>query len=132
MTSTYKAIYAISKPTKGLAGNTFNQVVGYDRSMLYTTEKSGRVFWFLFEKMDKKYRDPDIPRFTKDDTENMIRRHLDVRLNEKLTLADLWENRIQWNMAPLEEALRKQWTWDRFVCAGDSVHKVCTPPEDIV
>jgi len=79
--------------------------------------------------MDKKYRDPDLPRFTKDDAENMVRRHLDIRLNEQMKLADLWENRVQWNIAPLEEALRKQWTWGRFVCAGDSVHKVCTPPK---
>lgn len=132
MTATYKAIYAISKPTKGFTCGTFNQVLGYGHSMLYSTDKSGRVFWFLFEKMDKKYTYPNIPKFTNDDAENLARRHLHIRLTETLTLSDLWENRIQFNLAPLEEALHKKWTCGRFVCAGDSVHKVRKPVKDIV
>lgn len=123
MSSSYKAIYGISNPTKGFTGGTFNQALGYGHSMLWSNEKSGRVFWFLFEKMAKKYKYPDIPRFTDEDAEVLARRYLHVRLSETDTFADLWENRVQFKLVPLEEALHKKWTWERFVCAGDSAHK---------
>lgn len=100
--------------------------------MLWSTEVSGRVFWFLFEKMDKRYRYPDIPKFTDEEAETLARRYLDIRMTETNTFADLWENRVQFKLVALEEALHKKWTWERFVCAGDSAHKVCTPtPEDM-
>lgn len=95
--------------------------------MLWSTEVSGRVFWFLFEKMDKRYRYPDIPKFTDEEAETLARRYLDIRMTETNIFADLWENRVQFKLVALEEALHKNWTWERFVCAGDSAHKVCTP-----
>ncbi|KAK5062864.1 hypothetical protein LTR84_004939 [Exophiala bonariae] len=123
MSSSYRAMYGISTQTKGFTGGTFNQILGYGHSMLWSNEKSGRVFWFLFEKMDKRYKHPNIPRFTDDDAETLARRYLHIRLSETHTFADLWKNRVSFKLVALEEALHKKWTWERFVCAGDSAHK---------
>lgn len=124
MTATYRGIYGVSKPTKGCDPGWWNQVLGYDRSMLYTNDKSGRVFWFLFDKMDKVYTVPNIPRFTQEDADALALSHLHTPISPTMKFADLWENRIQYALLPLEEAWYDHWTWGRFVCAGDSVHRV--------
>jgi len=124
MYSDYKCMYGVSKPTKGLTIGPFNRVLGKGLSFLHSTDKSGRVFWFVFEKLDKRYHVPDIPKFTKEDGEALAQRCLSVRMTEQVTFQDLWNNRLLYKLVPLEEAWYAHWTWGRFACIGDSIHKV--------
>ena len=121
-------MYGVSKPITGLDRpqdvGIFNQVLGHDLSFLHSNDKSGRVFWFVFEKMDKVHQIPNIPRFSDVDTAALAQRASSVQMNDRVKFADLWDNRMAVTLAPLEEALFRHWTWGRLVCLGDSVHKV--------
>jgi hypothetical protein len=134
MTAEYMCMYGVSKPTPGLDRPSdtgiFNIVLGKDLSLLHSNDKSGRIFWFVFAKMDKIYQFSDFPRFSDDDAAALARRALTVPMNDKVKFADLWENRLAGKLVPLEEALFRQWTWGRIVCVGDSIHKVCCSAAD--
>lgn len=129
-------MYGVSKPTSGLDRpehvGIFNQVVGHDISFLHSNDKSGRVFWFVFEKMDQLHRIPNIPKFSEKDAEALAQRALSIQMNEKVKFADLWENRLAAKLAPLEEAVVRHWTWGRLVCIGDSIHKVGSLDSDLL
>lgn len=125
MTASYKAIYGVSNPVQGFPHGDFNQIPGLGTSFLYCNDKSGRVFWFLFNKMDKEYRVPNIPKFTQEDAEALAHRNLDVPMSKTHTFADIWKGRIRFNLLAVEEGWYNHWTWGRFVCGGDAIHKVC-------
>ena len=123
-------MYGVSKPTMGLdsVGDTasFNQVLGHGLSFLHIKDKSGRIFWFVFEKMNETYQYLNMPRFSDEDSMALAKRAMSAEMNDKVTFADLWANRLAYKLVPLEEGLFKYWTWGRVVCIGDSVHKVCS------
>ncbi|EXJ64468.1 hypothetical protein A1O7_00804 [Cladophialophora yegresii CBS 114405] len=127
MSSEYKCMYGVSKSTSGLDrpedAGIFNQVLGHDLSFLHSNDKSGRIFWFIFEKLDTKHQFPNIPTFTDDDAVALAHRSSSVQMNDKVRFAEIWENRLAYKLVPLEEGLFRHWTWGRFVCIGDSVHK---------
>ncbi|OCT53944.1 FAD binding monooxygenase [Cladophialophora carrionii] len=118
MSSEYKCMFGVSKPTSGLdrPGDVgiFNQVLGHDLSFLHSNDKSGRIFWFVFEKLDKKHQFPNIPTFTDDDAVALAHRCSSVQMNDKVTFADIWKNRWAYRLVPLEEALFQRWTWGRL------------------
>ena len=83
------------------------------------------VFWFVFEKMDKVHRVPNLPKFTDDDALALAERSMQIQMTDKVKFAEMWRNRLAAKLVPLEEAMFQHWTWGRFVCIGDSIHKVC-------
>jgi hypothetical protein len=118
-------MFGTSKPVEGLEHGPFNQVLGKNLSFLHSLDKSGRVFWFVFEKMDKKWHVPNVPSYSDEDALALAKRCGSVYMTDKVSFADLWQNRLGFKLVPLEEAWYKHWTWGRFVCIGDSIHKVC-------
>lgn len=124
MSAEYRCMFGVSKQTKGFEVRLFNQAVGPDLSFLWAGDKSGRVFWFIFEKMDKVYRVPEIPKYTEQEATSLAHRCLPLYLTDQAKFGDLWENRLSARLVPLEEAWYQQWSWGRFACIGDSVHKV--------
>jgi FAD dependent monooxygenase len=127
MFAEYNCLFGTSKPTKGLDKPEhfcrWNIVTGRDLSFLHANDKSGRVFWFILEKMKDRHQVPDIPRYTDEDAVELARRCKDVMMNDTVKFSDLWETRIACKLVPLEEALFQRWSWGRIVCMGDSVHK---------
>jgi len=126
MLAEYRCIYAISTPVPGLTARAFDVTYNEDVSPIVITSKDGRVYWFLIERMPQVYRYGSIPRFTKADAEAFVEKHLDIPLmpDAKVTVRDLWRNRETYNLVPLEEAYYSHWTFGRFACVGDSVHKM--------
>lgn len=45
-------------------------------------------------------------------------------MKEKVKFADLWASRLSYRLVPLEEGWVEHWSWGRFVCIGDAIHKV--------
>lgn len=123
MKAEYRCLYGVSKPTEGFKHGVFAQVLGEDLSFLHSLDKSGRVFWAVFEKMDKTYRVPNIPMYTDEDALAMAHRCLSVLVTDKVKFADLWDQRLSHQLVPLEEAWYQHWTYGRFICIGDSIHK---------
>lgn len=127
MSAEYKCMYGVSPATEGFSPGTFNSNVGRDMSFLWTVHKDGRVFWAVFQKLDKKYHMPNIPRFTEKDALALGEHCKSSYMTEKVKFRDLWENRMSHILIPLEEAFYKHWNWGRFACIGDVVHKVRDP-----
>lgn len=124
MTAEYQCLFGISTGVEGLIPGKAELTYGKDHSFLVFCSKNGRTFWFYFSKLDKTYRVPDIPRFTKQDAEDQMRRYAHAPVTKTLSFGDITKNRVTYTLVPLEEAFFKTWTWGRFVILGDSVHKV--------
>ena len=124
MTSEYRCLWGLSNPVQGTIAGQLYKTYGKDTSYLIITGIDNKAMWFIFDKMDKKYRVPEIPKFTQADAEDLVQEHLSTRLTDQVTLGNLWNNRVSYSLLPLEEALYDKWTWGRFACIGDSAHKV--------
>jgi len=122
--SEYKCLFGISSNIPALPPGDFNVTHKKDVSTLVINGKRGEVYWFLFVKMDRIYQHFELPRFTEADTEALAQRHLDLPIFKAVTFSDLWANKNRATLLAMEEADFETWTWGRFVCVGDSVHKM--------
>ncbi|KXT09203.1 hypothetical protein AC579_3514 [Pseudocercospora musae] len=100
----------------------------YDKgnSFLLISGKDCRLYWFYFQKMDKVYKvsDPDFPKFTKKDAEDVAEQTKHRQCHETATFGDVWEKRISYTLVPMEEALFEKWSWGRIATIGDNAHKM--------
>ena len=101
-----------------------HNVYYHDYSAVAAAGVPGLVFWFLFVKAPKLTRTPNCPRFTDEDAENTIQKYGSSLVGPGYTVKDLWDARVKGTMVPLEEGIAKQWSHNRVVLMGDSVHKV--------
>lgn len=88
--------------------------------------KEDRIFWFLFGRLPRVYRADEIPRFDEIDAEQFALQNLDLPITSgcSVKFGDVWENRVRRTLVPVEEANYAHWTWGRFACLGDSIHKM--------
>ena len=126
MTAEYRCLFGISPPQEGLPSRTFDTTYIKDLTPIVITGKDERVYWFLIERMPKKCHFGHIPRFSREQAEEFAVQHLDVPLapNGKVRFRQLWETHETCTLLALEEAYFEHWTWGRFACLGDSVHKM--------
>lgn len=126
MFAKFSCVFGISAPTPGMTDQgtiTYNYNERF--SSLVAVGKTGQVYWFVFEKMDKKYIYPDCPRFTKEDAEKFARSFGDNMIAENIPFSEVFKTRQNFTMTVLEENVFEHWNFERFTCIGDSVHKVC-------
>jgi hypothetical protein len=121
-------MFGISQGVDNLTPGELHLTYGKDISFLVIAGKNKRAFWFMFEKMDQKYHVPNIPRFSKEDAERHGNEQAQKMITDQVRFGDIWEKRVSCTLVALEEALFKTWTWGRFACLGDSVHKVSPRP----
>lgn len=86
--------------------------------------KNGRVYWFIIQKLDKKYTYPNCPRYTDADTSVAAEELKNIQFYQHITFGDLWDSRETASMTVLEENTFKTWYHGRLVLLGDSVHKM--------
>ncbi|CAH0051421.1 unnamed protein product [Clonostachys solani] len=122
--SEYKCLFGISKGLKSLDPKDYHITYGIDNSFLTAGGKEQKTYWFNFQKMDKEYQAQDIPRFSQADTEEYVAANRHRKVTGDVTLGDLWDHRISATLLALEEGYFDHWTSGRFVCVGDSVHKM--------
>ncbi|OQD69018.1 hypothetical protein PENPOL_c002G03084 [Penicillium polonicum] len=130
-TSEYNCIFAVSRnnPEKPFLPDAMVHNVYYDNySAVAAAGVHGLVFWFLFVKDSKLTRTPNCPRFTDDEAEATIQRYGSALVGPGYTIQDLWDARVKGTMVPLEEGVIKQWSHNRVVLMGDSVHKSTVNP----
>jgi hypothetical protein len=124
MSSEYSCVFGISTATPGLLPGQSHRTFADDYSTLTVVGKEGRVFWFLFTKMDHTYSASEIPRLDKEDIEKHISKYAHIPITDNVTLSAVYQNVVSKNFLALEEAFYKYWCIDRFICIGDSAHKV--------
>lgn len=86
-----------------------------------------RLYWFLFKDM-RRTSGSDIPRFTKDDEAILAKEHFSDQVTESTTFGDVYRNRLQTALVPLEEHVFQRWYFRRTICIGDAAHKVFLQP----
>ncbi|KAL7266526.1 hypothetical protein RUND412_010928, partial [Rhizina undulata] len=124
MSAEYCCIFGISEPVDGYLEGNGDTMSNDSFSILTGTGLGGRLFWFVFIKMEKKYYAPNIPRFTKADCEKMAQKFFKAKITDTLTFEDIWKNRISDTLTSLEERVHTKWHFGRMVTIGDSAHKV--------
>ncbi|KAJ5907503.1 hypothetical protein N7495_000185 [Penicillium taxi] len=129
-TSEYNCIFAISwnGPEKTFLSDGMVHSVYYNNySVTAAAGVHGLVFWFLFIKSNIT-RYPDFPRLTDEDAETFIQKYGSSLVGPGYTVQDLWDARVKATVAPLEEGIIGQWSHNRVVMIGDSVHKATINP----
>ncbi|KAJ0275259.1 hypothetical protein Brms1b_006614 [Colletotrichum noveboracense] len=102
------------------------QITAYNDgwSCLIVNAPGNRTYWFLFEGVGDTKRGKDIPRYSKEDTEELALAHMSDRLYEEVTFGDIYKNKIMATLVPLEEYVFEKWHYKRIVCIGDASHKI--------
>lgn len=126
MIAEYKCLFGISSPTKGVLVRSFEVTYRKDISTMVITGKGNKVFWFVFARMSQIYRTSEIPRFSKADAEKFAGQNLEIPILPQgaVKFGDIWRNRETYALVATEEADYDHWTWGRFACLGDSIHKM--------
>ncbi|KAK8067438.1 hypothetical protein PG996_006550 [Apiospora saccharicola] len=126
MTAEYKCLFGVSGPVPGLGPGTSDDMWAKDLTVVAYSGERGKVFWFVYARMDRVYGAHEMPRFTDAEVARFAHKHLDVPLRPggSITFAHVWKRREVATMLPLEEAHFGRWTAGRIVCLGDSVHKM--------
>ncbi|KAJ8105786.1 hypothetical protein ONZ43_g7285 [Nemania bipapillata] len=126
MTAEYKCLFGISKPVMGLGPGTSDDTWIKDKCIVVYSGERGKLFWFLYGRMDRVYGSHEIPRYNDGDASKFAHENLDLPLRPggSIKFADVWDAREVATMLPLEEANFAHWTVGRIVCLGDSVHKM--------
>lgn len=120
---TYKCIFGISHPTKGVEQGTNHNVMGKGHSYLILTG-SGRVYWFLNVKNSQVTYGKGVPRYSVEDEQCLAEQHFGDRLNEYDSFGDVYKKKIISRLTPLHEYQWKRWHFERIMTIGDASHKV--------
>ncbi|PYI12651.1 FAD/NAD(P)-binding domain-containing protein [Aspergillus sclerotiicarbonarius CBS 121057] len=124
LTAEYRCIFGMSSPIPGLMPGEQVNFFSPGLSIVTVPGKLGRVYWFLMQKLDRKYTWPNCPRFTDEDIALAAAQLDQVRIYKEITFGHVWKAREAVAMTPLEEGLLKTWSWGRMVLIGDSLRKV--------
>ncbi|KAJ5541423.1 FAD/NAD(P)-binding domain-containing protein [Penicillium frequentans] len=123
ITAEYACILGISRPTEGLKPGEIHRTWGKGFTTFVNVGKENQVFWFIFTKMDRKYQYTGIPKFSKEDLDAKAKSFLDTHLCPGVNFGSVYENAISSSYVPLQEGVCKSWSWGRFACLGDAIHK---------
>ena len=126
MRAEYQVLFGISTATGEIPIGRYDVTFMKDFSTMLITGKDAKVYWFLYKRMDQVYTSGNIPKYTQQDAESFAERHADVNLmpNQSVKFRDVWKNRTSYTLVATEEAEYQCWTWGRFACLGDSIHKM--------
>jgi 2-polyprenyl-6-methoxyphenol hydroxylase-like FAD-dependent oxidoreductase len=122
----YSCIFGVGNPVEGVVKpGDGHRSYSKNYSTLSFVGRGGKLYWFLFSKLEKRCHGNDIPRYTTADMEEAVKAFYQIYMTDTITFREVWEQRTFANMLCIEESKNEHWTSDRFVCLGDAVHKVC-------
>jgi 2-polyprenyl-6-methoxyphenol hydroxylase-like FAD-dependent oxidoreductase len=119
----YNCLFGIFTKIEGIHSGDINVTNTRGTSTMVIGGK-GKVLWFVFEKMDKVYHVPNIPRYTQQDAEDFGAARQDITVTPQVKFGEIWANITTRTLVATEEAQLKRWSWGRIACVGDSVHKM--------
>lgn len=93
-------------------------------STLVFAGPDNKAYFFIFEKMAKRYHNREIPRFTREETEEFVQKYADFNIRPGITIADFWKRLDNYSFVCSEEGVHKLWSLGRIACVGDAVHKM--------
>ena len=92
--------------------------VGYDRdrSSLIIVGKNDRCYYFVFEKLDKIYKPPDIPQYSEVEKEEFAEKHGDMIVKGPIRVRDIHKHRVSSTLVGIETA-----TYQVYIASSDHV-----------
>jgi 2-polyprenyl-6-methoxyphenol hydroxylase-like FAD-dependent oxidoreductase len=131
VSATYACLFGLSttptpSPPKSLPKGLLGWNLGHNYSYVLGTGPPNQTYWLLSIHLGKIYHGSDIPHFTEEDKERIVREHWDDPITADLRMSDLYENRLHIIVSPLREVVYKRWDCGRMVVLGDAAHKVRT------
>jgi hypothetical protein len=123
--ATYACIFGISKGGPGVEKGTLNSVFNEHFSYLVPSGPGDRTYWFLVRNMGTTLHGSEIPRYTKEDEEKLVKEHWDDYITPTLQFSDLYKHKISSVYTALPEYVYKKWYFQRIMTIGDAAHKVC-------
>ncbi|KAI0202487.1 hypothetical protein F4808DRAFT_459082 [Astrocystis sublimbata] len=125
MFAEYRCLFGFSSAIPCLDEKTLYRTFNRDWSFLVVVGKDRQCFWFVFEKLDKVYRCPNLPRYNQDtDQADFTKPFMKRYVAPTVTFDALWRRRKAATLTVLEEAQYAHWTCGRIVCLGDAIHKM--------
>ena len=125
ITAEYNCFFGISSSNTSLTPGDSHTAAEIDHSALLFVSAGNLPQWFFFSKMPRRYIGAsNIPRFTKADMDAQVAQYSDFHVTEDVTLKYLVDTSEKISYFPLEEANHEHWTFGRFVCLGDAIHKM--------
>jgi hypothetical protein len=108
-----------------MASGSLHSVYNEHFSYLVPVGAGGRCYWFLVFNLGKTLYGPDVPHFTKDDEDSIVKTHYNDKITEDVTFGDLYKRKVTSVCTPLHEYAYKRWHFGRIMTIGDASHKVC-------
>jgi hypothetical protein len=128
MKADYKIIFGSSKlPSTvdvDMEDGDFNRVPGKGHTIQAMCGKDNNIWWIIGEKMPRTFTENEIPLFNPNEIKVQLQPYMDSHVSRGLTVRTLLEHTNLYHEVALEEYSSDVWTWDRFVCLGDSMDKV--------
>jgi hypothetical protein len=122
LSAKYSCLFGMAKPIPGIEPGSVHRYHGKRYSFLNIGGR-GVSYWFLFNKMDKKYSGDDIPRFTATQADAQAERFANHFVGN-VSFREVWERRTISRLVALAESHNENWCYGRFACVGNSIHKV--------
>ncbi|PUU81908.1 hypothetical protein B9Z19DRAFT_1190852 [Tuber borchii] len=123
LSAEYCTVVGLATPHPGLEDDYGHILHNYGRSGGVITGYGGRIFWFLFEKLDKVYKLPNIPKFTVEDGRKLAEKRLEDAVTEDVKFGELWDRTTSYVTVPMEEGCFEHWHYKRMIVIGDAAHK---------
>ncbi|KAJ5815880.1 hypothetical protein N7447_008113, partial [Penicillium robsamsonii] len=126
-TINYACIFGISSQVDQL--DPGEQITCYNDgwSILSVIGQNGRIYWFLFIKLEKEYiydgSQKSLPHFSREDARAHCERLRHEPVWRDVKFGQVWTQCEVFQMTPLEEGLLGKWHWRNIICIGDSMHK---------
>ncbi|CAH0028043.1 unnamed protein product [Clonostachys rhizophaga] len=119
----YRCSFGIAQHVPNWVPSEQHLVFGTACSQLVISGPDDKVYWFLFEQLPEIKYGKDIPKYTKEDEAEFVKRNKDVPITTEITWGDVYNARISSALTPLHEVVYKKWFFNRIITLGDSCHK---------
>lgn len=120
----YSGVVGISNEVVGIRpGEQITRM--YDGLTIFIFGGKGTLIgWLVVQRLGRRYKYPNTPRFSQNDAINACTQLLDYPVRRHVNFGDVWAQRESFTMVSLEEGFLPYWHNGRVVCIGDSVSKV--------
>ncbi|CAG9949006.1 unnamed protein product [Clonostachys rosea f. rosea IK726] len=120
----FGCVFGISNPCQGIEPGAFNSIFRKHQSYIVIGGPKGRVYWFFFFKLPARLHGDDIPKYSEQDHDQVLKEAENNNITPSLKFRDLLNRKISSVLVPLQEYVFRQWHYKRIITIGDSAHKV--------
>lgn len=122
--SEYSCMTGISPSLPDMADKDVFRSINYHRSCVVLTQPGAKLCWWLaFFKNEKPLSHPNIPRYTIEDHEGILKSYGPDKIGTS-TFNKIYETAHHKVLVPVEEFTLEKWHYKRIVLLGDSCHKL--------